>query len=191
MIRQIKETVDIVSLVGQYVQIHRAGNRFKALCPFHDDKNPSMEVNPARQSFKCWACGVGGDCIEFVQKYERVDFPEAIRILADRLGIQMEKQSPQYQAAKGPAKADLFQVLSWAAGFYAGEFMKHEESRGYVAERGLMPEIVGHFGLGYLPADSNIIERQARAMASAINCWKRRAFWPRQKDGHTIDFMTA
>lgn len=162
IIRQIKETVDIVSLVGQYVQIHRAGNRFKALCPFHDDKNPSMEVNPARQSFKCWSCGVGGDCIEFVQKYERVDFPEAIRILADRLGLQFEKQSPQNQAAKGPAKADIFQALSWAAGFYAEEFLKHTESQGYVAQRGLSPEIVSQFGLGYSPADSSIIKRQAR-----------------------------
>ena len=164
MIRQIKETVDIVSLISQYLQVHRAGNRFKALCPFHDDKNPSMEVNPARQSFKCWACGAGGDCIEFVQKYERVDFPEAIKILADRVGIQIEKTTSSQTAPKGPAKADLYRVLGWAAGYYAEAFNTPGEWQEYVAARGISPEAVNRFGLGYAPADSNLIKRQARAM---------------------------
>jgi DNA primase len=65
----IKSAVDIVALVGDYLPLRRAGNKFKALCPFHDDHNPSLELNPERQSFKCWSCGAGGDIFDFVKSY--------------------------------------------------------------------------------------------------------------------------
>jgi len=161
IIRQIKETVDIVSLVGQYIQVHRVGNRFKALCPFHDDKNPSMEVNPQRQSYKCWSCGAGGDCIEFVKQYERVEFPEAIRLLADRLGISMD-QARQQSGPKGPAKADIYRVLAWASGFYTQQFSRTEEAQAYIHGRGLGTEIIRTFNLGYAPHDAAQIKREAR-----------------------------
>lgn len=164
IIRQIKETVDIVSLIGQYLQVHRVGNRFKALCPFHDDKNPSMEVNPQRQSYKCWSCGAGGDCIEFVKQYERVEFPEAIRILADRLGISLEQAKQQPSGPKGPAKADIYRVLNWAAGYYTHALAKNAEAQEYIAGRGLGVEIIRKFGLGYAPQDSNLIKREAKSV---------------------------
>lgn len=161
IIRQIKETVDIVSLIGQYLQIHRVGSRFKALCPFHDDKNPSMEINPERQSYKCWACGAGGDCIEFVKQYERVEFPEAVRILADRVGINLDSQKTD-KAVKGPAKPDIYRVLKWAEGFYSDQLHHDSEAVNYISGRGLSPESVSQFGLGYAPADSLLIKHQAK-----------------------------
>ena len=91
----IKNAVDIVALVGEYLPLRRAGSKYKALCPFHDDHNPSLELNPERQSFKCWSCGAGGDVFDFVKSYEHVDFPEAMRMLADRAGIVLERPSPR------------------------------------------------------------------------------------------------
>jgi len=161
IIRQIKDSVDIVSLVGQYLQIHRVGNRYKALCPFHDDRNPSLDINPQRQSFKCWACGAGGDCIEFVQLYERVEFPEAIRILADRLGLRIEDRKSAKQSPEGPSKADVFRVTQWVAGFYRDALRGHSEAIGYLEERGLGSEIVDRFGLGYAHGDSGQIKHAA------------------------------
>ena len=83
--------VDIVALVGEYLPLHRSGSKFKALCPFHDDHNPSLELNPERQSYKCWSCGAGGDIFDFVKDYERVEFPEALRMLAERAGVALDE----------------------------------------------------------------------------------------------------
>jgi DNA primase len=168
IIRQIKDSVDIVSLVGQYLQVHRIGNRFKALCPFHDDRNPSLDLNPQRQSFKCWACGAGGDCIEFVKLYERVEFPEAIRILADRLGIRMPERRSEAAGHDGASvqgefnKADLYRALDWVSGFYRETLDSEPESLEYLAGRGLHPDVVSAFGLGYSPADTGRIRTAAR-----------------------------
>ena len=103
----IKNAVDIVALVGEYLPLRRAGSKFKALCPFHDDHNPSLELNPERQSFKCWSCGAGGDVFDFVKNYERVDFPEALRMLAERAGIVLEtpvgrRRAPRLGARRRP-----------------------------------------------------------------------------------------
>ncbi len=109
----IKQAVDIVTLVGEYCPpLHRNGSKYKALCPFHDDHNPSMEVNPDRQSYKCWSCGAGGDIFDFVKDYERVDFPEALRMLADRAGVTLgETVEP---TAPGLSKVELLRVTAWA-----------------------------------------------------------------------------
>jgi len=104
----IKNAVDIVALVGEYLPLRRAGSKYKALCPFHDDHNPSLELNPERQSFKCWSCGAGGDVFDFVQNYEHVEFPEALRMLADRAGILLESPAAGFPLApQGPSKTDL------------------------------------------------------------------------------------
>ena len=86
----IKRAVDIVTLVGEYLPLTRSGSKFKALCPFHDDHTPSLELNPDRQSFKCWSCGAGGDVFDFGKDYERVEFPDALRMLADRAGTVLD-----------------------------------------------------------------------------------------------------
>ena len=98
----IKNAVDIVALVGEYLPLHRSGSKFKALCPFHDDHNPSLELNPERQSFKCWSCGAGGDVFDFVKDYERVDFPEALRMLAEWAGVALENPSSIAATPRGP-----------------------------------------------------------------------------------------
>src|SRR5439155_4013476 len=91
LVKRVKEANDIVDVVGGYLALRPAGPTFKALCPFHDDSRPSFDVDPRRQRYRCWACGKYGDVISFVQEHERVDFREALELLARRAGIPLEK----------------------------------------------------------------------------------------------------
>src|SRR5262245_58555163 len=88
---RIKRAIDIVALIGEYLLLKRAGAKWKGLCPFHEDHTPSLTVDPNYQSFKCWACGAGGDVFNFLQRIERIDFVEAKKRLADRAGVELER----------------------------------------------------------------------------------------------------
>jgi len=158
----IKNAIDIVALVGDYLSLRRAGSKYKALCPWHDDHNPSLEVNPERQSFKCWSCGVGGDIFDFVKNYEHVDFPEALRMLADRAGIALESPPPFASPPRGPSKSDLFEVNAWAEEVFARALQNSAEVLGYVESRGIMRPSVERFRLGYAPADRGWMLAEAR-----------------------------
>jgi DNA primase len=157
----IKQAVDLVSLVGSYLPLHRAGSKFKALCPFHDDHNPSLELNSERQSFKCWACGAGGDIFDFVQRYERVEFPEALRMLAERAGITLA--APATPAARtGPTKSDLRALCAWAEGRFSRLCDANSPARVYLERRGISAESVERFRLGYAPDERTGLIDQAR-----------------------------
>ena len=148
----IKNAVDIVTLVGEYIQVRRAGSKFKALCPFHDDHNPSLELNPERQSFKCWSCGAGGDVFDFVKSYEHVDFPEALRMLADRAGIVLESPAPAIEP-QGPTKTELLAVHAWAEEEFTKALARSETAGAYVESRGIAAESAERFRLGYAPEE--------------------------------------
>lgn len=159
----IKNAVDIVSLVADYgLPSHRIGNQLKALCPFHDDHTPSLVLNPERQSYKCWACGAGGDVFAFVQEFDKVDFPEAVRMLADRAGITLETSPADAPERSGPSKSDLFSVAAWAEGEFVAALGQSVEARGYVERRGLSPEMVARFRLGYAPLTRDWLVARAR-----------------------------
>ena len=98
---RVKQAVDIVDLVGSHIQLRRQGRNYVGLCPWHDDTRPSLQVNPERQSFKCWVCDIGGDVFSFVMKIEGVEFREALQMLADRAGIEVEKPRRRQSAAGG------------------------------------------------------------------------------------------
>ena len=111
-IAAIKQAVDIVELVGEYLPLKKAGRSYKGLCPFHDDHNPSLSVNPDRQSFRCWSCGEAGDVISFVMARERVEFPEAVRVLAQRAGVAIQETT--HQKTERSQRSQLRDVLAWA-----------------------------------------------------------------------------
>src|SRR5687767_13998819 len=102
-IQQIAEANDIVDVIGGYFPLRRAGLTYKAICPFHTEKTPSFTVNPQRQIFKCFGCGAGGTVFKFVEMYENLSFPEAVKKLADRAGITIveEQMSPEDEARFG------------------------------------------------------------------------------------------
>lgn len=156
----IKAAVDIVSLVGEDRPLNRVGAKFKALCPFHDDHNPSLEVNPDRQSYKCWSCGAGGDIFDFVMEREKVEFPEALRMLAERAGIALE---PSTGSSSGPRKSDLLAVNAWAEQEFARALERSPEAREYAASRHLTPPTLDRFRVGFAPDERDwLVERGRR-----------------------------
>ena len=86
---RVRDAIDIVDLVGSYVSLRRAGRGFTGLCPWHEDSRPSLQINPERQTFRCWVCDVGGDVFNFLMRMEKLEFREALEQLADRAGIQL------------------------------------------------------------------------------------------------------
>ena len=158
----IKDAVDIVALVGEYLTLRRAGTKYKALCPFHSDHNPSLEVNPERQSYKCWSCGAGGDVFDFVMKSEHVDFPEALRMLADRAGIALERSTATAVLPAGPSKTDLLEVNAWAEEVFAKALLESNQVIDYLESRQLSRESTARFRLGYAPVERGWFLAQAK-----------------------------
>lgn len=153
-IDQIRNALDIADVVGSYVQIKRAGNSIKALCPFHKEKTPSFHVNPARQAFHCFGCGVGGDVFKFVMLYDHVDFPTALRMLAARAGIAIQIDDRRAGPNEGPGKDEIFAANEEASKRYQQELLRSPaaaEARDYLKKRALDVAAWAEWGIGYAP----------------------------------------
>ena len=159
--KQIKAASDIVAVVGGYLALKSAGPTFKALCPFHGDSRPSLDVDPRRQRFKCWACGKHGDVIQFVQDMEKVGFKEARLILANKAGIKLdENPSPQDQA-----RVRLLGVMEWAQDVHQDCLLNSPlgaDAVKYIGSRKLSGKSVRDFGLGFAPVDGQWLLELAR-----------------------------
>jgi DNA primase len=153
-IEQVSGATDIVDLISQYVAIKRRGKEFAGLCPFHDDKRPSLTISPAKQIFKCFACGAGGGVFQFLMLYDKLTFPEAVRALAERARIPIPQQLVEAAArGGGVSKADLLNVNEMAARFFQSQLRLPggQAAREYLHQRGLSEASVERFGLGYAP----------------------------------------
>ncbi len=165
----IKDRNDIVALAGEHLSLRRVGNKYKALCPWHEDHNPSLEINPERQSFKCWVCGVGGDVFDFVKNYERVEFPEALRMLAERAGITLESPTSAGAAPRGPSKTELYEVNAWAEEIFVRELSVSPTAQDYLDHRGLTRQSIERFRLGYAPAERGWLLAEARRKRYSVD----------------------
>ncbi|TAK57293.1 MAG: DNA primase, partial [Dehalococcoidia bacterium] len=154
VVEEIKQRVDIVDLVSQYVTLKRAGHNYMAPCPFHAERTPSFHVSPARQSWHCFgACGTGGDIFSFIMKKEEVEFRDALRILAERAGVELDQRRDPQEDAR---RARLFEVNETAAAFFHAQLLDAgataaESAREYIAGRHLAAKSVEQFQLGYAP----------------------------------------
>jgi DNA primase len=154
VITEVKQRLDIVELVSEYVTLQKAGRNFKGLCPFHSEKHPSFFVFPEQQSWHCFgACGTGGDIFSFIMKKEGVDFGQALRILAQRGGITL---SPREASSKveDEKKEKLFQINEAATEYYHHLLLSTkagEAARSYLARRKVTPEVIKEFRLGFSP----------------------------------------
>jgi DNA primase len=149
---EIRRRVDIADLIGQYVPLQRAGSRLRARCPFHQEKTPSFYVDDARGYFKCFGCGAYGDIFSFVMQMEGLTFPEAAERLAQRAGVQWQ---PGPAAEKAGRERQTVLKANVAAAEYFARMLKQPEgaeAAAYLQQRGLSPETISEFGLGYAPA---------------------------------------
>ena len=163
LIKQVKDANDIVDVVGGYVSLRAAGPTFKGLCPFHDDHRPSFDVDPRRQRYRCWSCGKYGDVITFVQEHDRVDFREALELLARRAGITLEKMGANRQ---NPGRALMLDIVKWAGEQYHRCLLDSplaEAARKYLGERQLSGETIRRFGLGFAPPTGEWLVQRAAA----------------------------
>ncbi len=161
LIDRIREANDIVDVISEHVQLKRAGGNFKGLCPFHQEKTPSFNVNPARQIYHCFGCGVGGNVITFLMEYEKIGFIDALRELAHRAGITLpDRGSERTDAEDDPAVLANQMALAFYRSCLEGE--GGTEARSYVKERGLGADVVSTFAIGYAPAGWDNLLKAAR-----------------------------
>jgi DNA primase len=167
-IERVKEAADIVEVVSAYTDLRRSGTRFTGLCPFHDERTPSFSVDPAGKLYHCFGCGVGGDVIKFVEEKEGLSFPDAIEALADRYGVELQREheDPRAQEQR-KRRTRLGDLLERTAAFYASflwDSPQAAKARDYLAGRGLGEEVLREFGVGLAPGKwDTVLVRGQRA----------------------------
>jgi DNA primase len=173
-VEQLKSSVDIVAVVGEYVRLKKSGTqRYMGLCPFHSEKTPSFTVHVVHQFYKCFSCGAGGDVVKFVMEKEGIGFYEALKLLADRYGIPMPKRS-QYADEDSKLRGAIFQMHELAQENFRAHLNSPagEAARDYLARRGVTPETAEQFALGYA-------DRSGRAL---LRLFEQRNFPAAQMD---------
>src|SRR3954470_22750359 len=182
----VKQQADIVRIVGDYVTLKKTGaQNFGGLCPFHKEKSPSFSVHATKQFFHCFGCGASGDVFSFVQKIENVTFPEAVRAVAQKLGIELPKQqfSGPAEAAEAKLRGQLLDMHERACAFFEEQLRKPEaaKAREYLAGRGLDEKAIAHFRIGFAPESGFLLRDRMKAQfdeeqmrASGLFSWKEK-----------------
>lgn len=158
-VEEIKSRIDIVDLIGEYLNLKKAGRNYKALCPFHDEKTPSFMVSPELQIFKCFGCNKSGDVIEFLKLYENIEFWDALEILAKRAGVKLKRKG---SSKKSELKEKLYSLNDLAGQFYHFLLTKHDKGKkvlNYAQDRGFSKKIIEEFRLGFSPMDGETIPK--------------------------------
>ncbi len=154
---RVRQATDIVALIGETVELRQRGQEFWGCCPFHGEKTPSFKVNPATGLWHCFGCGQGGDVFSYVQKRENLEFPDAIRYLADRAGIELQEER---DASRGPKRNRLIDCLTETESFYAMMLMRGKtagEARKYLSGRGFGSDVCRRWKLGYAPGRGSLV----------------------------------
>ncbi len=189
-IDDLKSQADIVRLVGESVQLRKAGATYKGLCPFHGEKTPSFHVNPDRGFFHCFGCGVGGDVFKFIELQDKVTFPEAVRTLAAKFGVPV----PEPEEARRDPEADrdreaLLKIHEVAAAWFREQLATPAGARARqaLAGRGLAPELMERFGYGYAPASRDALRQHLAKQGFALPILARSGLVVEREDGSVVD----
>lgn len=148
-VEQIKERLDLVQFIGGYVKLQKAGANFKACCPFHGEKTPSFNVSPVRNIWHCFGCGRGGDVFQFLMELEHIEFPEALRALAERAGVELKREDPALRSHRNK----LLELLEEATVFFERELKEEKAVHEYLKNRGLSGLTASVFRLGFASHD--------------------------------------
>lgn len=163
-IEQLKSRLDILDVVGSYIELKKAGANFKAPCPFHDDKSPSFVVSPSKQIYHCFGCGAGGDSIRFVMEYEKLSYPEAIEKLASQYNFSLSYTDNKNQQKRS-------QLLDKLNEYYQNLLTHNQNALSYIKERGIYESSIEKFGIGYAPSSTQTltyIQKNMFTMREAI-----------------------
>ena len=161
---RVKQQADIVRVIGEYVRLKKSGQNFTGLCPFHAEKSPSFAVHPVKQIYHCFGCGVGGDVFKFVMEMDKVAFPEAIRVVAEKCGITIPrpKASSPEERKENQQRALLVEMHREAQTFFVqqlGGTLEGKAARAYLEDRGLDKDAIARFGIGYAPSGGDALLR--------------------------------
>jgi DNA primase len=159
---RVKQQADIVRVVGEYVRLKKTGKDFSGLCPFHQEKTPSFTVSPIKQIFYCFGCGKGGDIFNFVMEMERCEFPDALRLVAEKCGISIPKPKPSSPAERtqSSVRTTLVEMHREAQTFFVKQLQGTAEgklARAYLEDRGLDKATTERFGIGYAPSGGDML----------------------------------
>ena len=164
---RVKQQADIVRVVGEYVRLKKTGKDFSGLCPFHQEKTPSFTVSPIKQIFYCFGCGKGGDVYNFVMDLEKCEFPEAVKVVAEKCGIAIPRQkerSPE-ERKENQQRSVLVEMHREAQTFFVKQFQGTAEgslARAYLEDRGLNKDAIERFGIGYAPSGGDALLRHLK-----------------------------
>src|SRR3989344_5594186 len=146
-LEEVKSRIDIVELVQSYIRLHKAGINYKANCPFHGEKTPSFFVFPARQIWHCFGCGKGGDAFKFIMEIEGHDFPEALRLLAQRAGVVLKREDPRIRSERNR----MYDICEEAAKIFEKSLTLAPAVQAYMKRRGVEEKTSGEFRVGFAP----------------------------------------
>ena len=164
---KVKQQADVVRVVGEYVQLKKGGQNFRGLCPFHSEKTPSFNVHPVRQIYHCFGCGKGGDVFNFVMEMERCEFPEAVRIVAEKCGIPVpsKRERTPEKKRESQQRSLLVEMHREAQAFFVKQLegtLEGKAARAYLEDRGLDKEVLVRFGIGYAPSGGDLLVRHLK-----------------------------
>src|SRR5229473_6671752 len=164
---RVKQQAEIVRVVGEYVRLKKTGKDFSGLCPFHQEKTPSFTVSPIKQIFYCFGCGKGGDVYNFVMDMEKCEFPEAVKVVAEKCGIAVPRQkerSPE-ERKENQQRSVLVEIHREAQSFFVRQIegtLEGKAARAYLEDRGLSKDAIERFGIGYAPSGGDALLRHLK-----------------------------
>lgn len=156
-VTMLKERADIIDIIGQYIELKRAGSNYKGNCPFHKENTPSFVVNEAKQYYKCFGCGKSGDVYTFIQDIENVEFYDAVKILAGKLGVEIPTDN-KYDSKTNTLIKSIKEINLFSGRYYYKNLLKNPEALAYLRSRGVSSEMIKAFGLGYADNSSQLME---------------------------------
>jgi len=185
MTEQIRQANDLADVASAYVTLKPAGRQLKGLCPFHSEKTPSFQVNPERQTFKCFGCGAGGDVFKFIQLRENVSFSEARSILASKAGLSLLDSQSKPRAPGEVGKVDLERVNRWASLWFAQQLSGPggKTARDYLSDRGITNESIQGFAIGYAPDGWSALHNAAIQKGISVELLLAAGLLKRREDG--------